>query len=170
MAIAEARAKFAAAEAAPAARGGVLTSTLLLDQDAINKQRQAAFARLQSQPPVQQQGVTAEAKQRKLEQLALQGVREIARALLPNAGALEEPEDLVRFLSKLRDTIEVFLRCFIPLRDGYQQFASQMRIHQDSAGRVESASDERQLAQHLPRLEREVARHTRRSRARSPIS
>lgn len=154
-----ARAKFAAAEAAgtspseappnAAAARAALTGTLLLDQEAVNQSRQAALARAQAQ----QQGAAQEAKQRRLEQIALQGVREIARALLPNAGALEEPEDLIRFLSKLRDTIEVFLRCFLPLRDGYRQFASQMHIQQRGAGdtraRIDAAQNERELAQQL---------------------
>ncbi len=154
-----ARAKFAAAEAAgkapsdappnAAAARAALTGTLLLDQDAVNQSRQAALARAQAQ----QQGAAQEAKQRRLEQIALQGVREIARALLPNAGALDEPEDLIRFLSKMRDTIEVFLRCFLPLRDGYRQFASQMHIQQggaeDSRARIDAAQNERELAQQL---------------------
>jgi type VI secretion system protein ImpI len=154
-AIVEARAKFAAAEATapdPKALGG----TLLLDQDDAAKARAALMARVQAhaqaqaQPPQPDAG---DAKQRRLEQLALQGVREIARALLPAAGPLDEPEDLVRFLSKVRDTIEVFLRCFIPLREGYRQFATQMDLGRAGNGsserRVENAKDERELAQHL---------------------
>jgi len=154
-ALAAARAKFAAAEAAgqpppnAAAAKAALTSTLLLDQEAVNKSRQAAMARMQAQ----QQTAAQEAKQRRLEQLALQGVREIARHFLPTAGTIEEPEDLVRFLSKLRDTIEVFLRCFIPLREGYRQFASQMHIQERgtdvSRARIDAAKDERELAQQL---------------------
>lgn len=154
-ALAAARAQFAAAEAAvqnapnAAAAKAALTGTLLLDQEAVNKSRQAAMARAQAQ----QQNAAQEAKQRRLEQLALQGVREIARYFLPSAGAIEEPEDLVRFLSKLRDTIEVFLRCFIPLREGYRQFASQMHIQQRGAdgsrARIDAAKDERELAQQL---------------------
>ena len=46
----------------------------------------------------------------------------------------------------MRDTIEVFLRCFIPLREGYRQFASQMQIQRGGAGSIESAKDERELA------------------------
>lgn len=144
----EARAKFAAAEAAGANKAG-FGGTLLLEGDAFAKQRAAALERARAQQPN-----AAEAKQRRLEQIALQGVREIAQTLLPNAGPLEEPEDLVRFLSKTRDTIEVFLRCFIPLRDGYRQFTTQMdlqargRSGNDRPG-VETAKDERELAAYL---------------------
>ena len=135
------------------------TGTLLLEQDEIQKQKAEALKRIdafkaagvgpggtislsQNVPPDPKE------KERRLEALALQGVREIAKALLPNAGAIEEPEDLVRFLSKVRDTIEVFLRCFIPLRDGYRQFASQLHIQRGNDS-VENAKDERELAASL---------------------
>jgi type VI secretion system protein ImpI len=128
-----------------------LDGTLLLHGDAANLQRMGKTGQpLPGQPQqAQPQPSPAEAKQRRLEQIALQGVREIARALLPKAPPLDEPEDLVRFLSKVRDTIEVFLRCFIPLREGYRQFASQMQIQRGGAGSIESATDERELAVHL---------------------
>ena len=152
-AVAAARAKFAAAEgpanATKPATRAALKSTLLIDhQETVDRSRQAAFARLQAE-----QEAAQAAKQRRLEQLALQGVREIARALLPDAGTLDEAEDLVRFLSKLRDTIEVFLRCFIPLREGYRQFASQVLIQQrgtdGSRIRIDAAADEQALAAQL---------------------
>lgn len=137
---------------APHAQGGSgsnrpkpkLDGTLVLQGDAANLQRQGRVA-AQTAPPINA-AQAAEAKQRRLEQIALQGVREMARALLPRSPALEEPEDLVRFLSKVRDTIEVFLRCFIPLREGYRQFASQMQIQRGGAGSIEGAKDERELA------------------------
>ncbi|MDB5216756.1 MAG: hypothetical protein JWO86_4683 [Myxococcaceae bacterium] len=134
-----------------------LDGTLMLHGEAANLQR-AGKAGLQAPTPAAGQPFpshlapqpnAAEVKQRRLEQIALQGVREIARALLPKSPPLEEPEDLVRFLSKVRDTIEVFLRCFIPLREGYRQFASQMQIQRGGAGSIENAKDERELAFHL---------------------
>lgn len=123
-----------------------LDGTLLLQGDAANLQRAGKTG--QPPPPSPGQPVPnfAEMKQRRLEQIALQGVREIARALLPKSPPLDEPEDLVRFLSKVRDTIEVFLRCFIPLREGYRQFASQMHIQRGGASSIENAKDERELA------------------------
>ncbi|MBX3231376.1 MAG: FHA domain-containing protein [Labilithrix sp.] len=155
--LAAARAQFEAAEGTP---GGNLQSTLLLDQSeferkkaaALEKARQfqlqqAAQAATASVPPV-----SDNPKQRRLEQIALQGVREIASTLLPHAKPLDDPEDLARFLTKLRDTVEVFLRAFVPLRDGYRQFASQMQIQRgpaQSERRVETAKDERELAEHL---------------------
>ncbi len=127
-----------------------LDGTLLLQGEAANLQRMGKTGQpLPGAQHAQPQPNAAEAKQRRLEQIALQGVREIARALLPKSPPLDEPEDLVRFLSKVRDTIEVFLRCFIPLREGYRQFASQMQIQRGGAGSIETAKDERELAVHL---------------------
>jgi hypothetical protein len=94
-------------------------------------------------------------KQRQLESMALAGVRELAQLYLPNA-KLETPEDVTRFLSRLRDTLDVFLRCFVPLRDGYRQFASEMDLRKQSSGQiapaaraVDEAQNERELAQRL---------------------
>lgn len=123
------------------------SGTLMLEETELAKAKAAALQKataiLQPNP-----ADLAQIKQRRMEQLALQGVREMARVLLPNAPPLDEPEDLVRFLSKVRDTVEVFLRCFIPLRDGYRQFASQLQIQRPNDG-VEAAKDERELAQSL---------------------
>jgi type VI secretion system protein ImpI len=136
------------------------TGTLLLDENEVQKQKADAMRRIEAFKAAGAVGpggtvsLTPSAppdpmlKERRLETLALQGVREIAKALLPSAPPIEEPEDLVRFLSKVRDTIEVFLRCFIPLRDGYRQFASQLHI-QRSNDSVEAAKDERELAASL---------------------
>lgn len=154
--VAAARAQYAATEGGPPPPVGGLHSTLLLDQNEFERKKAAALERAKqfqaqqastSPPPS-----TGESRQRRLEQIALQGVREIASTLLPNAKPIEDPEDLARFLTKLRDTVEVFLRAFVPLRDGYRQFASQMHIGrapQSGERRVETAQDERELAEHL---------------------
>jgi type VI secretion system protein ImpI len=63
-----------------------------------------------------------------LEQMALQGLRELAESLTPGK-ALTTTGDLARFITKLHDTIEVFCRCFIPLREGYSQFVSSLDLH-----------------------------------------
>lgn len=154
--LAAARAQFAAAEGTPGQSAGNMQSTLLLDQNDVAQKKAAVFAKIaahqaqQAQQTTGQSGPPPDAKQRRLEAIALQGVREIASTLLPNAKALEDPEDLARFLTKLRDTLEVFLRAFIPLRDGYRQFASEMQIQKGAKGTsVETAQNERELASHL---------------------
>ncbi|HKO53524.1 MAG TPA: type VI secretion system-associated FHA domain protein [Polyangiaceae bacterium] len=62
-----------------------------------------------------------------LEQVALQGLRELAGSLAPGK-SLNTTGDLARFITKLHDTIEVFCRCFIPLREGYAQFVSSLDL------------------------------------------
>jgi type VI secretion system protein ImpI len=63
-----------------------------------------------------------------LEHMALQGLRELAESLTPGKG-LATTGDLARFITKLHDSIEVFCRCFIPLREGYSQFVSSLDLH-----------------------------------------
>jgi hypothetical protein len=58
-----------------------------------------------------------------LDFLAMQGLRELAGSLFPNV-PLETTGDVARFITKLHDALEVFCRCFIPLREGYSQFVS----------------------------------------------
>lgn len=62
-----------------------------------------------------------------LDQMALQGLRELADSLTPGKG-LTTTGDLARFITKLHDTVEVFCRCFIPLREGYAQFVSSLDL------------------------------------------
>lgn len=62
-----------------------------------------------------------------LESLALQGLRELAASLVPGK-ELRTSGDLARFLTKLHDGIEVFCRCFIPLREGHAQFVSSLDL------------------------------------------
>lgn len=62
-----------------------------------------------------------------LETLALQGLHELAASLVPDK-TLQTSGDLARFITKLHDAIEVFCRCFIPLREGYSQFVSSMDL------------------------------------------
>ena len=62
-----------------------------------------------------------------LDQMALQGLRELAESLTPGK-ALTTTGDLARFITKLHDTVEVFCRCFIPLREGYAQFVSSLDL------------------------------------------
>jgi type VI secretion system protein ImpI len=62
------------------------------------------------------------------ETLALQGLRELAASLVPHL-RLETTGDVARFITKLHDTVDVFCRCFIPLREGYTQFVAQLDLN-----------------------------------------
>jgi type VI secretion system protein ImpI len=70
-----------------------------------------------------------------LETLALVGLTELAGSLLPDQ-PLRTQGDLARLITRLHDTIEVFCRCFIPLREGYSQFVSSMDLQQAASQRA----------------------------------
>jgi hypothetical protein len=58
-----------------------------------------------------------------VEAMAFAGLRELASSLVPGA-PLRTTGDVARLLTKLHDTLEVFCRCFVPLRDMYTQSLS----------------------------------------------
>jgi predicted component of type VI protein secretion system len=58
---------------------------------------------------------------RSLEGLALQGLRELAASLLPGQ-SIQDAADLVRLITKLHDALEMFCRCFIPVREACSRF------------------------------------------------
>ena len=70
-----------------------------------------------------------------IETMALLGLRELAGSLLPGV-PLQTTGDVARLLTKLHDTVEVFCRCFVPLRDGYTQFISQMDLRRAASQRI----------------------------------
>ncbi len=90
-----------------------------------------------------------------LEVLALQGLRELGSSLVGGA-SIETTGDIARLITKLHDTVEVFCRCFVPLREGYAQFVSSMDLQRAasqrsfnrsaSALRVEAGRDPAMLA------------------------
>jgi predicted component of type VI protein secretion system len=51
-----------------------------------------------------------------MELLALLGLRELASSLVPGV-PLETTGDVARLLTKMHDLVEMFCRCFVPLRD-----------------------------------------------------
>jgi type VI secretion system protein ImpI len=88
--------------------------------------------------------------QMQVDTLAFVGLKELAGSLVPGA-ALETTGDVARLITKLHDAVAVFCRCFVPLREGYSQFVSQMDLRRAatqrtlnrsaSALRVEAAKD-----------------------------
>jgi hypothetical protein len=90
-----------------------------------------------------------------MESLALLGLRELSSSLVPGV-PLETTGDVARLLTKLHDTVEVFCRCFVPLREGYAQFVSSMDLYRaasqrslnrsPAALRVETARDPQTVA------------------------
>jgi type VI secretion system protein ImpI len=90
-----------------------------------------------------------------IETMALLGLRELAGSLVPGA-PMQTTGDVARLLTKLHDTVEVFCRCFVPLREGYTQFLSSMDLRRaasqrslnrsTSAVQVETARDPASVA------------------------
>lgn len=82
-------------------------------------------------------------------QAALAALGELSRTLVPGGKTLEDVPSILTFARRLRDTLEVFLKCFIPLRDGYQEFeVGVLARDRDSneGDRVAMAKDAKELA------------------------
>ena len=60
--------------------------------------------------------------------VALMGLRQLAKLYVPEAGALQDAESIQRFLSKIKQALDLFFGAYVPLRDGCRQFQSQMDI------------------------------------------
>ena len=86
------------------------------------------------------------------EAVALEGLRQLATWYLPGKAPPTGADELLGFLQSIQDTLDVFLKCFVPLRDGYAYFRAQMDIQrrrEPRAGgdeRVNTARDPRELA------------------------
>jgi type VI secretion system protein ImpI len=85
-----------------------------------------------SQPPTSEMG-TAHIDLN-METLAMVGLRELASSLVPSQ-SIRTTGDLARLITRLHDAIEVFCRCFIPLRQGYSQFVSSMDLRRAASQR-----------------------------------
>jgi type VI secretion system protein ImpI len=78
---------------------------------------------------------------------AQQALTELSRSLAPGAKPLDDVASILLFARRLRDSMEVFLKCFISLRDGYQAFTEQMLGNDniDHNDRVAAAKDKDEL-------------------------
>lgn len=72
------------------------------------------------------------ASDRDARDVALKGLRHLARWYVPRAGTLETPEDVVRFLSKVKQSLDLLYGSYIPLRDGSRQFQEQLDLTRPS--------------------------------------
>ncbi len=83
---------------------------------------------------------------------ALAALQELSTQLAPGSVNHDSPEQTLSFARRLRDTMEVFLKCFVSLRDGYQEFETEVlrkdRLDEGSNG-VETAKDHASLARVL---------------------
>ena len=82
--------------------------------------------------------------------IALEGLREVAAEFLGGQPPPEGPDELVRFLTRLRETLGLFFRSFLPLRDGQRQFRHELGIAaphiSQAAGTVEYAKTSVELS------------------------
>jgi type VI secretion system protein ImpI len=109
-------------------------------------------------PPPQRLGAAARADAGRSTQhlsmsaeiLALLGLRELASSLVPGV-PLETTGDVARLVTKLHDLVEVFCRCFVPLRDARLAPSRTARRGGASASalRTERAADPATLAASL---------------------
>jgi type VI secretion system protein ImpI len=78
---------------------------------------------------------------------ALAALLELARTLAPSSKPPADVSGVLTFARRLRDTMEVFMKCFISLRDGYQEFEVEV-LARDRASEnegVATAKDAKEL-------------------------
>jgi len=61
-----------------------------------------------------------------LPQAALAGLVELYSALVPEQPRPDDATKVLGFARRMRDSMEVFLKCFVSLRDGYQEFETEV--------------------------------------------
>jgi type VI secretion system protein ImpI len=149
---------FTAANALDGASRDRLLQQLVADMSAV--QNEGDFQRLSAHfgRPVAVAGAGAPARQevRQEETVALQALRDLAASFVPQRGPLERVVDVVAFAQKMQDVLDVFFKCFLPLRDGHKQFQTSMDIKKtrspreiNAARAVETAREPRELAAKL---------------------
>ena len=93
---------------------------MALSEDPANRDATQVWEAFVAQPPQQ--------RVRDPRDVALQALRHLARTYVPDAGPLDDAESVVRFVSKLKQSLDLFFGAFIPLRDG----ARQIQLHETS--------------------------------------
>lgn len=78
---------------------------------------------------------------------ALEGLKDLTVELAPALGRPQTTDEIVNLLNKLTEGFEVFLRCFLPLRDGHNQFEADMAIRK-STRPPRGANDPRAAVEH----------------------
>ena len=81
--------------------------------------------------------------------IALEGLREIAQEFVADQPPPESPDDLVKFLTRLREALELFFKSFLPLRDGQRQFRQELGI---PAPHISSIASHVEFAKSTPEL------------------
>jgi hypothetical protein len=74
-----------------------------------------------------------------LEALALRGLRELAASLVPGQ-PVESAADVIQLVTKLHDALEMFCRCFVPVREACSRFVDPDELERAAAERCRSRS------------------------------
>lgn len=95
----------------------------------------------QATPPGEQARIGPQTAQLSVsvETMAFLGLQELAASLVPGV-PLKTAGDVARFLTKLHDTVEIFCKCFVPMREGYSQFVSSLDLQKSASQRSLSHS------------------------------
>jgi type VI secretion system protein ImpI len=97
------------------------------------------FAALHNPIPVDEASIVSTHSPVAKPLVALQALTQLARGYFPEEHTLESPEDVAVFVSNIKETIDVFVKCFIPMREGFRALTSQLELPQARpAGAVES--------------------------------
>jgi type VI secretion system protein ImpI len=81
-------------------------------------------------------------------QASYAALAELARTLAPGSKPPEDVPEVLAFARRLRDTLEVFLKCSVALRDGYQELQKEMPSKDSesvNSNRVATAKDAKEL-------------------------
>ncbi|MGK4003700.1 type VI secretion system-associated FHA domain protein [Sorangium sp. So ce1036] len=78
---------------------------------------------------------------------AFAALSELAGVLAPGAKPPDDVAGIVNFARRLRDTMDVFLKCFVSLRDGYYEFEEEVLARDRSvdSDKVANAKDDKEL-------------------------
>jgi type VI secretion system protein ImpI len=106
--------------------------------------REPVHARAPSQHPPPQQSLQQGGRGTHdfnigLAELALTGLRELVASLNPRS-TIETTGDVARLVTRLHDAVEVFCRCFIPMREGHAQFVSSFDLQREATQRGQHRS------------------------------
>jgi len=74
-----------------------------------------------------------------LEALALRGLRELAASLIPGQ-PVESAGDVIQLVTKLHDALEMFCRCFVPVREACSRFIDPDELERAAAERCQLRS------------------------------
>ncbi len=79
-------------------------------------------------------------------QAALAVLSELAQTLAPGSKAPDDVPSVLAFSKRMRDSMDVFLKCFVSLRDGYQEFETEVLARERTAqAPVAIAKDAKEL-------------------------